>query len=440
MITEIRLPQWGMGMREGTVLRWLKQEGDRVEEGDELVEIEAAKVTEVVAAPASGVLARVLVPEGQTIPVRTVLALIADRMEEVQGAAPSDSDAAPSPAQQPTAPAPSQAAPATRGAPTVQVTPVARRLAADLGVDLSRVQGTGPRGRITDEDVRRAAKAQEEERRQAARPPVQVEPRARRLAQEHGLDLSRITGSGPNGRITEADVRRALEATPAPSTGQTIALTGMRAAIARRMHESLQTMAQLTLTTEADVTDLVALRGELKAQSNVTYTDLIVKAVALALKEHPRLNATLDGDEIRLLPEIHVGVAVALDEGLIVPVVRNTDRKSLREISAEIARLAAGAREGSLKPDEVSGSTFTVTNLGMFDIDAFTPIINPPEVAILGVGRIRETLARRADGIAWRQVMTLSLTFDHRIIDGAPAAAFLQAVKARLEAPQALAD
>jgi pyruvate dehydrogenase E2 component (dihydrolipoamide acetyltransferase) len=201
------------------------------------------------------------------------------------------------------------------------------------------------------------------------------------------------------------------------------------------MHQSLQSSAQVTLITEVDVSALVRLREELKQQFALTYTDLVVKAVAQALKAHPRVNAWIEGEQLHLVQEIHIGVAVALDEGLIVPVMRHADRKSLREIAQETVRLAQGARAGSLTREEVSGSTFSVTNLGMYGIDAFTPIINPPEVGILGVGRIREQLARTPQGAEWRNMMTLSLTFDHRAFDGAPAAAFLQNIGQCLEHP-----
>jgi pyruvate dehydrogenase E2 component (dihydrolipoamide acetyltransferase) len=212
----------------------------------------------------------------------------------------------------------------------------------------------------------------------------------------------------------------------------------MRGAIARRLHQSLQTAAQVTLMTEVDVSALVQLREELKQQFALTYTDLIAKAAAHTLKEHPHLNAWIEGEQIRLMQAIHIGVAVALDEGLIVPVVRDADRKSLREIAQETARLALGAREGSLTREEVTGSTFSVTNLGMYGIDAFTPIINPPEIAILGVGRLSEKLVRIRGEAEWRHRMTLSLTFDHRAVDGVPAAAFLQTIGKHLENPDEL--
>jgi pyruvate dehydrogenase E2 component (dihydrolipoamide acetyltransferase) len=202
------------------------------------------------------------------------------------------------------------------------------------------------------------------------------------------------------------------------------------------MLESLQTSAQLTLTTDADVTTLVAQRTALRDQFDPTYTDLLIKAAALALRKHPRLNAMVIGQEIRLLPDIHIGVAVALDDGLVVPVVRNADRKPLGAIAREVAELVQRARAGKLTMAEISGGTFTVTNLGGFGIDAFTPILNPPEAAILGVGRIVERLARRTVDLVWRQMMVLSLTIDHRVVDGAPAAAFMQTLRELLERPE----
>ncbi|RMF04033.1 MAG: 2-oxo acid dehydrogenase subunit E2, partial [Chloroflexi bacterium] len=224
---------------------------------------------------------------------------------------------------------------------------------------------------------------------------------------------------------------------PEPAGPQTVPLAGMRAAIARRMHQSLQDMAQLTLHTEADVTELKAYRAWRKAEG-VTYTDLLVRACALALSRHPRLNARLDGDRIVLLPDVHIGLAVALPEGLVVPVIRNAAVRSVSQIARERARLVDRARAGQLNANEMSGSTFTVTNLGMFDVDAFTPIVNPPEAAILGVGRIVEKVVIYKEKIAQRAMMTLSLSFDHRLVDGAPAAAFLQSVKQTLEEPATL--
>jgi pyruvate dehydrogenase E2 component (dihydrolipoamide acetyltransferase) len=439
MATEIVLPQWSMGMADGTILRWLKQEGDAVTEGEPLAEVEAAKVTSEVEAEVAGVVVRILVAEGETVPVRTPICLIGTA-DEVVASAESSATSAES---VPVVSTPVQ--PAVSSPLKVQITPVARRMAQEHGIDLSRVRGSGPAGRIVVEDVQRAIDA-------AARPapppsapaPVQIIPAARRLAKASGIDLDHVRGSGPEGRVTVEDVQRVIDATaqsaasvpPAqPMAERVLPLTGMRGAIARRMHQSLQTSAQVTLTTEIDVSSLVQLREELKQQFALTYTDLVVKAAARALKEHSRLNGWIEGENIRLAQAVHIGVAVALDDGLIVPVVRDADRKSLREIAQETQRLTMRAREGTLTRDEVVGSTFSVTNLGMYGIDAFTPIINPPEIAILGVGRIGEKLVRIPRGAEWRQVMTLSLTFDHRVVDGAPAAAFLQSIGKYLEHP-----
>ncbi len=439
MAREIVLPQWSMGMTDGTIVRWLKQEGDLVKEGEPLVEVEAAKVTSEVEAEGAGVLVRILVAEGETVPVRTPLCLIGAtgevRASVENSAAPVEAALVP----------PTPVQPVVSSRPAVQITPVARRMAQEQRIDLNQVQGSGPGGRIVAEDVQRAIDGAARPASPTATPaPVQVIPAARRLAQAHGIDLGLVRGSGPGGRITAEDVERVIGATaqptasvpPAsPTTEQVMALTGMRGAIARRMQQSLQTSAQVTLVAEVDVSALVQLREELKQQFALTYTDLVVKAVARALKEHPRLNAWIEDEQIRLVQATHIGVAVALDDGLMVPVVRDADRKSLREIAQETRRLTTRAREGTLTRDEVMGSTFSVTNLGMYGIDAFTPIINPPEAAILGIGRVVEKLVRIPQGAEWRDVMTLSLTFDHRVVDGAPAAAFLQSVGKHLEHP-----
>ena len=379
MATEIKMPKLGMAMRQGVVTKWLKEDGATVREGEPILEIESEKITYQIEAPASGVLHRVA-QEEETLPVGAVLGYIA-----------APGEAVPKP-EKPSAP--EAAAPAAEAASQA---PVAR--SPDKGF-------------------------------------VRASPVARRLAREHGIDLRQVKGTGPGGRIVEKDVRAFLEAQKAaPAPARAVPFTGMRRTIARRMTESLQTMAQVTLFTEVDVTELVRLRERLRREFELTYTDLIIKAVAHALEKHPRLNASLAGDEIRQHEEIHIGMAVALEEGLIVPVIRNANQKSLREIAQETKDLAQRAREGRLSVDEVTGSTFSVTNLGGYGIDGFTPIINPPEAAILGVGRIVEKPAAYQGQVALRQMMVLSLTFDHRIVDGAPAAAFLRTVAEMLEMP-----
>ena len=419
---EFKLPEAAEEVDEGIVVAWFKREGAAVVEGEPLLEVQFAKVSSEVTAPISGRLFRILAPRDAVIKPGQVLALILQPGEDT-------------PRQQPQSALPAQAAPAE--APGfVPASPAARRLAKERGVDLAKVQGTGAEGRITEEDVQRSLAAQEP-------PPapreVRASPIARRVAQEHGIDLATVRGTGADGRITEQDVRAAIAElnVVAPSI-RVEPLSPMRRTIARRMVESLQTSAQLTLVSEVDVTDLVALRGRLKQQADVSYSDLIVKASALALAEHPRFNARLVGDELHLFDEIAIGIAVAVEAGLVVPVVRAVQTKDLVELAAETKVLVERAREGKLSEKEMSGGTFTVTNLGAFGIDAFTPIINPPEVAILGVGRIVEKPVRREGELAWRQMVTLSLTFDHRVADGAPAAAFLQSICKRLENPAML--
>jgi pyruvate dehydrogenase E2 component (dihydrolipoamide acetyltransferase) len=375
-----------MGMHEGTVLRWFKREGDAVRADDELVEIEAEKTTQSVTAPVAGVLLRQLVAEGDTVPVRTPLAVVGAPAE--LGSLPPVGDRAP---------ITHAAAPTAAGAPSarrVQVTPVARKLARDLGVDLEQVSGSGPSGRIDEQDVRDY---------HARQPAERVEP--------------------------------AAPLPPDAAEDQVEPLSRMRRAIGRNMHASLQSMAQLTLFTELDVTELMRLRDRLQRDAPLTVTDLVVYAVARALKQHPRVNASIVDEQVRVYQRVHVGVAVALDDGLIVPVVRDADRKSLSAIASEARELAEQARAGKLTADQVTGGTFTVTTLGRFGIDGFTPIINPPEAAILGIGRVIEKPAAYRGTIALRQMLTLSLTHDHRLLDGAPAARFLQQLAEMLEMP-----
>jgi pyruvate dehydrogenase E2 component (dihydrolipoamide acetyltransferase) len=476
MATEVRLPQFGMGMQEGKLLRWFKHEGERVQEGEPLCEVEAEKAIVEVPSPQSGLLSRIIVEVDRTVPVLEVIAII-ESSGEASNARPNNPDRLDAQETRPPQTVSVSASSASREARphNVQVTPLARRVAKDHGIELREVTGTGPGGRITDQDVRRTIASRAQPARtgssavasvvpgrdaassiRASEPvSVQVEPRARRLANQHGIDLSRVAGTGPGGRIGEEDVRqaagsgnRAPEAValgaPTAQMGdiraerpqpRVIPLTGMRGAIARRMLQSLQTSAQLTLVSEADVTELVKQREALTRKFETTYTDLLIKASALALRKHPRLNAVIAGEEIHILPDINIGVAIALDDGLVVPVVRNADGKPLSTIAGEVAEFVRRARSGKLSMAEITGGSFTVTNLGSFGIDAFTPILNPPEAGILGVGRIFERLTRRDSDLVWRQMMILSLTVDHRAVDGAPAAAFLKRLRELLEEP-----
>jgi pyruvate dehydrogenase E2 component (dihydrolipoyllysine-residue acetyltransferase) len=329
-------------------------------------------------------------------------------------------------------------APASQGAP--QVVPAARRLAQERGIDLSQVQGSGPGGRILLEDVQRALEARSSTPPAPAAGSVQVTPVARRMAQQHGIDLNQVHGSGPRGRILIQDVEKVIAAQPQPAgqSVQIMRLGGIRQTIATRMVQSLQTMAQVTLTTETDVTDVMKLREGLARhwhEGGLSPLHVVLKATARALKEHPRMNAIQRAHEIELLQEINIGVAVSLPEGLIVPTIRRADEKPLVQIARETHDLSSKAREGRASYEEVTGGTFTITNLGPYGIDAFTPIINAPQVGILGVGRVIEKPVVYQGEIAKRSMMFLSLTFDHRVIDGAPAAEFLHTVTAHLEDP-----
>lgn len=398
-------------MQEGTVVKWLKKEGDLVVEGEPLAEIETTKIDSELEAPLAGVLKYIVVPEGDTVPVSTLLCVIAAPGEEVSRPPPA---AAPSPA----------AAGAPAGARPVR--PPAARVPAASRQPGAAVPARAPAG-------------------SAVGAPAEVVPAARRLAQQHGLDLAQVRGSGPRGRINEADVLQAIEVRVRPVVTQpspgVVPLSRIRRTIAERMTMSLRAMAQVTLTSESDVTEAVDLRRELVGlwrphRLRPVDQDLVIKATARALREHPEMNATVEGEGIRRWGQVNIGVATALQDGLVVAVVRDADEKDLLAIAREVRELAAKAREGHLSVDEVTGSTFTISTLAGFDVDAFTPIINPPEVGILGVGRVQEKPAVFKGEIAKRSLMVLSLTFDHRAVDGAPAAQFLQSVKRYLEEPR----
>ena len=441
MATNVLLPQWGMNMEDGLLVNWLVKEGDTVEKGQALVEVETSKIESELETPVSGVVAHIMVPEGTTVDVGTIVAVIGEPGEVI----PRPSTTRPEGASRPSFRRPMRKAAAGRGTASrgraVQVTPVARNLARRHDVALEQVQGTGPGGRITEEDVQRAIEAGPA----GAAPAVQVVPRARKLAQDRGIDLDQVEGTGPNGRITVDDVERAMVLQAPAPVREVISLRGLRKTIAKRMMESVQSMAQVTLTTEVDVTNAVRLREDLVSRwraERIRPLDLylIVKATAAALRDHPRLNATLVNDEIRLLEEINVGLAMAVPDGLLVPVVRRADEKDLLAVAKEIRSLATRSRDGDLSVDDMAGATFTITSLASYDIDAFTPIIDPPQVAILGVGRIAEKPAVHEGEVTVRSMMFLSLAFDHRALDGVPAGEFLRSVKGKLEEPLFMLD
>jgi pyruvate dehydrogenase E2 component (dihydrolipoamide acetyltransferase) len=431
------MPKWGLTMKEGKISRWLKAEGDAVRKGEPLFEVETEKITNVVEATAAGVLFQIVAPAGTVVPVGAVVAVIAEpgeqpariegiQMGEIREGAPS-SGTKPAPPK-PEAPAEKKFMPAS---------PAARRLAKDLCVDLARVSGSGPGGRITEADVQRF--------HDEGPPPPKITPLAEEMARQAGLDISALQGTGEGGKITQADVQRVLApqkpAAPVAAAVKSIPFAGMRRSIAQNMHASLHNTAQLTAFVEVDVTEMVRFRDTVREAYRsdetvkVSFNDIVILAVARALKRHPVMNSTLVGEEILLHETVNMGIAVALAEGLIVPVLRNADRMGLIEIARGARELARKAREGTLSVDEVTGGTFTVTNMSMFQVDGVTPILRPPETGILGVGRIREKPAVFRGQIAVRSMMFLSLTFDHQVVDGAPANQFLGTVAGYLENP-----
>ncbi len=448
MPSEIVMPRLGWTMEVGTVVEWLKANGDPVEAGEHIFAVESDKAIVEVESLDSGVL---FIPDatpiGVEVPVGQALAFILSPGEEPPvfsfgGSAVSEPQdfGKPIDGDIPTHAGSGTAAVNGRHAGVLPVSPRARRVAGELGVDLDAVVGTGNGGRIREQDVRAAAAAVP-----APAPEPRATPSVRKMAQEIGVDLRTVPSSRPSGRITRADLTREA-ASPAVSwiEGISSPISAVRRAIRDRMSETARTVAPVTLTTEADATELWDFRERLKrdsARSDTRYpsiTDLLVRISALALVDQPELNVRLDGDTITQYDAAHIGIAVDTERGLLAPVLRDADRKSIHDIAAESAELIEKTRNGSIGGDQLKGSTFTVTNLGMFEIDAFTPILNLQEAAILGVGRIVPkpvVIDLDEETIAIRRMLYLSLTFDHRVVDGAPAARFLQRIKQMVERP-----
>jgi len=393
------MPKLGQTMEEGTVLTWLKHPGERVSRGEPLVQIETDKVVCDIEASQSGLLHTVLAQEGEKIPVGNAIAVIAAEGETVNVATLLGT--------RPQSPG------------SVSPPPLQERAAASAPSLQSRTAAaTAPRE-------------------------IRISPAARKLAREHGIPLESLQGTGPGGRIVVEDVERAtvaptLAATP-ERVRRIIPLAGLRGTIAQRMTQSWTQVAHVTEVMEIDMTEVVALRRRRMAAwerefgVRVSLTDVLTFAVARTLREFPDLNARLEGQEIKVLEDIHLGVAVATPAGLIVPVIRHADQRSLGDIAQQSAQLAEKAHARRLTLDEVSGGTFTLTNLGSYGIEIFTPLVNYPQCAILGIGRVAERPVVVPGRIAVRAMMYVSLSFDHRIIDGAPAAMFLQKLKERLE-------
>jgi pyruvate dehydrogenase E2 component (dihydrolipoamide acetyltransferase) len=399
MAFEVVMPRLGWNMEEGALAGWRKQDGDQVTAGEILFEVESDKAIQEVEALESGILR---IPadspaKGKVVPVGTLLAYLLKAGEAIPTG---------------TATASPQAASAAPQAPHAAVHPPAPAAPAALRVVAA------PRRKST-----------------------AVSPRAKRVAAELGVDWTLLRGSGTSGRVVERDVRQAASAGPRPQRAAAGRMPSTRRLIAERMTESALATAAVTLTTELDATELVELRGKFKrdgASLVPSYVDLLVKVAAFALQEHLQLGSRLEGDAIVQAEGANIGIAVDTERGLLVPVLRDAHAKSLRAIAEESAALIEKTRTGKISAEEMRGATFTITNLGMYEIDAFTPIINLPECAILGVGRIvakQVVTDAEAGTVAIRRMAFLSLTFDHRLVDGAPAARFLQRIKQLVERP-----
>lgn len=424
MATEYKMPQLGLTMTEGTVTKWFKDVGDTVAVGEVLVEVATDKITNQLESNLAGVLLEIIVDEGATAPVQAVIAIIGQPGEKV--ATTTKATSVVKDLLQTTVTEAAESigtyAAAVNVAGRIKASPYAKKLAAEQSVDLSVVTGTGPGGRIVERDIREYA----------MQAPTKASPLAVKVAAEHQVNLAEIQKET---RIMKADVLAAVK--PA-----TVAkpLVGIRKVIAERMALSWNTAPHVHLTVEVDMTAVLGLKENLVRATGqkASVTELVVKCAAYALREMPVVNASLMDNQIVLHEAVNIGIAVALDDGLIVPVVRNADQKNLSQLREAIVSLGGKARSGKLSPDEISGGTFTVTNLGMFGTDHFTPVINPPESAILGVCRIVEKPVVLAGTIVTRPMSNFILGFDHRLIDGAVGAKFMARLRELLENPSLL--
>lgn len=402
MATEVTLPRLGQGMESGTIVRWLKAEGDEVAQDEPLYELDTEKVTQEVESPATGVLLRIVAPEGSEVPVGAPICVIGAVGEEVVVSA-SPAPAAQAPAAAPAAPA--AEAPKVEAAPDgrVKASPLARRMAKERGVDLAAVVGTGPDGRVVAEDVERAAAGEAP----AAAPVPAATP--------------------------------AVAPVPAPAEAETVKLSRVRRTIARRLSEAWQA-PHFAVSMTADMSRVVQLRETLVARTpegaaRPTYSDILTKVCAVALLRHPALNAHYVDGEIRRFPTANVGMAVAIPDGLVVPVLRGVEAQTVPALAAARQELVARTRAGELTPADVDGGTFTISNLGMYGVERFFAVLNPPQVAILAAGAIGDHPVVEAGEVVVRPRMEMTLSCDHRAVDGATASEFLRTVRELLEEP-----
>ncbi|OQP00390.1 2-oxo acid dehydrogenase subunit E2 [Geobacillus sp. 44B] len=406
MAVEIFMPKLGMSMKEGTVVEWLKKKGDKVKKGESIAVISSDKIETDIEAPQDGVLLEILAEQDETVEVGKVIGYIGQ-----EGEKPGDqSNETPQQAMQEVAVSVGTIEAKATSRHMLRVSPAARKLAREAGIDLSNILGSGPKGRITRADVEKAI-------------------RLKQTSLQLGNEKQTIVETSP---ITITTEQKGVTVKP---------VTGMRKVIATRMFASLQQTAQLTIHMKADVTELLKLQGQIKGalqdepDVKLTITDFIARATILALCIHKQMNSLYQDGHIHTYDSVHLGIAVALENGLVVPVIPYAEKLSLKEISKKIKELSVRAREGKLSSEEMRGSTFTITNLGAYGVEFFTPVLNPPEVGILGVGTVTDMPVFVGDAIQKRKILPLSLTFDHQVIDGAPASQFLATIKNYLENP-----
>lgn len=425
MAKEIVMPALGMAQETGTLLQWLKAPGDAVSKGEPLMEVETDKATVEVEAPASGILAKVTAQPGDVIPVGQTIAVLLSPEENTSQASVPQTSASP---------------------PPVAATPIARRIAAEHNLDLAQVKPQ--HGRVRKDDVLSYLAGQN-----ASAAPLLASPKARRLAQEHGIALQTLSGSGPDGAVLAADV---LAASPAPvervvsdslnggaaPTPQTMTVSRTWRVMVERLSQTWATVPHFYLMREVNASALITWLSDVRGRTaeKVTYTDLLLKVTAAALLQHPRVNASWRSDTITLNPDINIGLAVAIDDGLVVPVIHRADTLGLAQLAARRIELVAKAQAGKLSPDDLGGGTFTISNLGMYEVDAFNAIINPPQAAILAVSRIADRVVAVNGQPAVQPMLTLTLSCDHRVLDGVRGAQFLQTAANLIEDPLRLLD
>jgi len=427
----IVMPKLGLTMKEGKIVKWHKIEGDQINIGETLLEIATDKLTNEIEANVSGYIRKLLANEGEVVPCLEPIAIIGDKDEDISTLL-SQSTSKDKEKENSTKliTKNEEIKENEYESKRVKASPIAKKLAREKGIDITRVAGTGPKGRITKEDVEKYIENKDR---------VKTSPMAEKAARDLEVNLSDINKEG---RIMKQDVldfnknRKLVEAVK--PRDERIPMTQMRKIIAQRMSESWNISPAVTYDIKVDVTNLRKFKNELKDDQKLTYTDLLVKIASKVLIEFPLVNCSIDGEELILRNYANIGVAVAIDNGLVVPVVKYANVKGLKEISSEIKELAFKAKTNQLSSDDLTGGTFTITNLGMFGIDSFSPIINQPEVAILGVNSITEMPVLENGNVINKQFMKLSLTADHRAIDGAVAAQFLYRIKQYIEKPAML--